>query len=81
MMKCDEFIERVLPTLTKGQDDGDRWCVVYFSKEEDLYRESYRMDSGDALIVIQALIEKFGIDPEVLRQMQKPKTPFHVQFN
>ncbi len=47
---------------------GDVLISAYFSKEEDRYTCIYSgtMDAGDALILINALIHRFGIDASLL---------------
>lgn len=80
-MKCEEFID-ALPDLEAAKAAGDKWCIVWFSQVEDAYQKSFHMDSGDALVVIQELINTYGIEPAVLANMQRPKpgTVFHVEL-
>lgn len=79
-MKCEEFIE-TLPDLDAAAKSGNKWCIVWFSREEDSYQKSMHMDSGDALIVIQELITKYGIEPAVLANMRCPADqPFIIEL-
>ena len=75
-MKVQEFTDHVESMLEKGRIDNDCWCIVYFSKQDDNYRAAYNLDSGDALIIIEELIEQYGIDPEVVADMYKSNKTF-----
>lgn len=78
-MTTTKFIEG-LPDLKQSEKDGDKWCIVYFSRQEDGYRNSINLDSGDALIVIQELIDKFGIEPDALAAMQRGGKAFYAEI-
>jgi len=78
-MKTQEFID-ALPDLDQCAADGDKWAIIFFSASEDRYKLSTHLDSGDALIVIQELIDRHGIHPDVLASMQSPAVPFDVTF-
>lgn len=69
-MKIQEFFD-AMPDLTQAEDAGDCYCIVYFSREEDAYHGKHHLDSGDALLIIEELIGKYGLDPEVIASMAK----------
>jgi hypothetical protein len=81
-MKCEEFRKAVLPVLRKGDEDGDRWMINYVSSEEDGALLSLnRFDSGDALVLIEILVKKFGIHPQTLATMVGGDAPFFVDLS
>jgi hypothetical protein len=79
-MKADEFI-KALPDLEQAKADGDKWAIVFFSKVDDGYRVSVELDSGDALIVIEELINRCGVSPKVLASMHEPDKDFDMTVN
>lgn len=69
-MKVKEFFDAI-PDLKQAEAAGDCYCVIYFSREEDAYHGRHHLDSGDALLIIEELIQKYGLDPEVIAAMAK----------
>lgn len=69
-MKMKEAEKEANKLLNMAENDGDACLTVYFSKSSDKYRGMMaNMDTGDALIIIEELIEKFHIDRDVLKNM------------
>jgi len=66
-MKIQEA-EKQLETLReRAERDNDAVLVCYFSREQEAYNGYMtNMDAGDALIVIEQLIRKFNLSPEVI---------------
>lgn len=71
-MRVKDFFEAI-PDLKAAEEAGDCYCVIYFSKEEDAYHGKHHLDSGDALLIIEELIQKYGLDPEVVASMSRGK--------
>lgn len=56
----------------RAKNDNDTLLVFYFSRVDDKYQGySENMDFGDALIVIEKLVRKFGIPAAVLAEMEQ----------
>lgn len=68
-MKNKDFEEKIKPVLKQAELDGDHYMIVHFSKVDDHFVGNHRMDRSDALIVICEMIKNFGLDPEVISQM------------
>ncbi len=69
-MKNTEFFDQVNPILEKAIGEGDAVLTIHFSREEDYFRAGHGgMDAGDALIVINRLIEEFELSKPVLAVM------------
>lgn len=81
-MKMNKISETLSPLLTQAKADQDKYCFVYFSREQDAYSGEFDLDSGDALIVIEELVKRAGIEPQVLiemlQNMDEPARPFVV---
>lgn len=61
LILLEEFIK-------KSEEDGDQFFLLFISKELDssFATASKKFDFGDALLVIQMLVQKFKIEPQVL---------------
>jgi len=79
-MKCAEFKRRIAPLVKDAEAAGDKFVFGFFSKKENKYDGLYNCDSGDALIVIQRLIDLFGIEPVVLANMQPGAKDFECDL-
>lgn len=67
-MKVTEAKTQLMPFIEAAKKDNDPYFVCHFSREEDKYRGYHEgLDIGDALIIIKELVDKFGIDPKVLK--------------
>ena len=70
-MKIDNFMNKA-GKLADQIDEEDALIVVFFSKEENEFKGfDIGMDSGDALLVIEGLMERFNIIPEVVAAMNE----------
>ncbi len=65
--------EKALDDFSKLITNGDCMVAVYFSKADDSYFlfKNNLMDSGDALVAIEKIIDVFGIDRKILKGMWK----------
>lgn len=77
-MKIDQIQEQLGPIIEQAEKDNDKYCFFYFSREQDGYSSGSDMDSGDALIVVTELMERYGIDPAFVTV--KPVQPFVSEF-
>ena len=70
-MTCHEFWEITASVRDRADNAGDRFCLVYFSRQEDAFQglTSDNFDAGDALLVITKLVRTFGLSPEALALM------------
>jgi hypothetical protein len=80
MLIVDEILEWTDIENEFGQIMVSYWCIVFFSKEDNAYKLACHLDSGDALIVIEELVKRFGIDPMVLATLERGNKPFVANF-
>jgi hypothetical protein len=72
-MKTKEAIEKINPIADIAENDGDVLYVAFGSKEENAFSGFSRgIDFGDALLIIQGLVNEFGIDPVQFINSIKP---------
>ena len=72
-MKVEDVRLMLEPLKERAEYDGDKYCIVYFSQEDDEYAGAWELDAGDALIVIDELVEKCGLSPDALIEMYSGK--------
>ncbi len=65
-MKIKNVKEMLIPLKEQAEKDDDRYCFVYFSREQDEYAGAWELDAKDALIVIDELIKKCDLKPDAL---------------
>ncbi len=66
-MRIEDALEQLKPIEAACECDDDAMLFCYFSREQDEFRAVLlNMDAGDALIVINGLIEQFGLDPALV---------------
>jgi|GEM_PF-961298 len=72
-MKNEEAYKAFEPLKEKMDADNDVYLLVHFSRSEDTYKgyQSDKMDGGDALIVVQHLIEHFKLNPQVIANIHQ----------
>lgn len=70
-MKYDDFVKEFEPLGSKAERDGDVYFVCFFSREQDGYNAFWqeKMDTGDALLIIDGLIKKFHLSVEAIAGM------------
>ena len=60
----------IKPIIDICKRDNDAFCAYYFSREQDRYSGgSEGMEGGDALLIIDELIEKFNLDRQAIGRM------------
>lgn len=77
-MKIEQIKEQLRPIAERAEKDNDKYCFFYFSREQDGYSSGSKMDSGDALIVVTELMERYGINPAFVTV--NPGQPFVSEF-
>lgn len=65
-MKIEDVRPLLEPVKVRAEKDGDKYCIVYFSRDEDMYAGAWELDAKDALIVIAELIKKCDLKPDAL---------------
>lgn len=61
-MTLEQYEKLIAPIIKQAEQDGDKFCFVYFSQEADEYKGNLDLDFGDALIVVDKIIDFAGID-------------------
>ena len=72
-MKNETALKQFKTLQVSLEKDKDPYLFVHFSQEDDHYKgvTSKDMDIGDALIVIEHLMEQFGINGEAVAAMER----------
>ena len=65
-MKLKESKKLIQPFIDQCKKDNDCYMVVHFSRGEDTFCGLTRMDTGDALIIINKLIQQYKLSPEAV---------------
>lgn len=71
-MKYENAQKQTEQLQSRCEKDNDAMLFCYFSREQDGYNGyTINMDFGDALLVVEYLIEKFNLSPEAIAAMVK----------
>lgn len=72
-MTYENFVKEFEPLGNRAEADGDVYFVTFFSKEQDGYNAFWQvqMEDGDALLIINDLIKKFGLSAEAIAEMSR----------
>ena len=65
-MKAKESKKLIQPFINQCKKDNDCYMVVHFSREQDKFYGLTKMDTGDALIIINELIQQYKLSPEAV---------------